>query len=64
MNNGHRPDIENDEESSQEHEKSVFLDKNEKMLALLARKKQEAFEKLPKRKNGDESSQSQAGEMM
>ena len=63
---GHRPDVESNEESefsSQERENALLLDKNDKLLALLSRKKKDAFDELPKRKESDDSSQSQETEI-
>ena len=63
-----RQDVENtgndDSFSSQERENSVILDKNEKLLEELSQKKKQAFDKLPKRKEADDSSESQEGELM
>ena len=66
-NNGHRPDVENEDDtlsSSQERENSAIMDNNEKLLAILSQKKRKAFEKLPKRDTNDDSSQSEEGKLM
>ena len=66
-NNGHRPDVESNDDnsfSSQERENSGLLNKNEKLLAILSQKKRDAFDKLPKRMDANDSSQSQEGELM
>ncbi|CBY22986.1 unnamed protein product [Oikopleura dioica] len=65
--NGHLPDVENEEDtslSSQERENSNILDKNQKLLAILSQRKTEAFYKLPKRKDSEDSSLSQEGELI
>jgi hypothetical protein len=48
-NDGHRPDVESNEESefsNQERENARLLDKNEKLLALLSQKKKDAFDEI------------------
>jgi hypothetical protein len=66
-NDGRRPDVESDEDSSfssQERENAILLRKNEKLLVARSQKIKDAFDELPKWKDADDSSQSQETEMM